>query len=118
MATYRKKPVLIEATQWFKNGDHPQDDCQSMQGGGDDGSNVMTEGKVVRRYRSADTDGRSPCQFCGGVMRDHGWIETLEGGHIVCPGDFVITGVKGEVYACKPDIFQMTYEPVGDASES
>lgn len=45
-------------------------------------------------------------------MHDHGWIDTLEGGHIVCPGDFIITGVKGERYPCKPDIFAATYEPV------
>ena len=37
-------------------------------------------------------------------------IETLEGPHIVSPGDFVIIGVKGERYACKPDIFEATYE--------
>mgnify|MGYP001589441972 FL=1 len=43
-------------------------------------------------------------------MHVHGWIDTLEGGHIVCPGDWVITGVKGEYYPCKPDIFMMTYE--------
>ncbi len=41
----------------------------------------------------------------------NGWIRTLEGGHIVTPGDWIITGVKGERYPCKPDIFEMTYEP-------
>ena len=40
-----------------------------------------------------------------------GWINTLEGGHIVTPGDWIITGVKGEHYPCKPDIFELTYEP-------
>ncbi len=40
-----------------------------------------------------------------------GWIETLEGGHVVTPGDWIITGVKGERYPCKPDIFEQTYEP-------
>jgi hypothetical protein len=44
-------------------------------------------------------------------MHDHGWIDTLEGGHNVCPGDWIITGVKGEHYPCKPDIFAATYEP-------
>lgn len=39
------------------------------------------------------------------------WIETLEGGHEVTPGDWIITGVKGEKYPCKPDIFALTYEP-------
>lgn len=38
------------------------------------------------------------------------YIETLEGKMIVTPGDMVITGVAGEKYACKPDIFEKTYE--------
>jgi len=41
-----------------------------------------------------------------------GWIQTLEGGHVVSPGDWIITGVKGEKYPCKPYIFAVTYEPV------
>ena len=40
-----------------------------------------------------------------------GWIDTLEGGHIVCPGDWIITGIKKEKYPCKPDVFAATYEP-------
>jgi hypothetical protein len=95
---YRKKPVVIEATQWFVNGDHPDD--------GED-----REGKVVRYYRHPDVDGEHACQHCAQAMNFHGWIDTLEGGHIVCPGDWVITGVKGERYPCKPDIFEATYEP-------
>jgi hypothetical protein len=55
--------------------------------------------------------GTNTCDHCGDIMRNHGWIDTLEGGHIVCPGDWIITGVKGEHYPCKPDIFEMTYEP-------
>ena len=47
-------------------------------------------------------------------MHEHGWIDTLEGGHIVCPGDWIITGVKGENYPCKPDIFAATYEETED----
>jgi hypothetical protein len=42
-------------------------------------------------------------------------IATLEGWHGVTPGDYIITGVKGEHYPCKPDIFAMTYEPVEQA---
>lgn len=42
-----------------------------------------------------------------------GWsIDTLEGKHEVTVGDWIITGVKGERYPCKPDIFEMTYEKV------
>lgn len=70
---FRKKPVVIEATQWFKMGDHP----------------------AVKP-----------------LYNDLGIIETLEGNHQVIPGDWIITGVKGEMYACKDEIFKMTYEPV------
>ena len=79
---FRKKPVVIEATQWWKMGDHP--------------AVVETPEWIVG----------------GGHPR--GWVETLEGGHIVTPGDWIITGVQGEHYPCKPDIFEQTYEEVGD----
>lgn len=46
--------------------------------------------------------------------KEYGIIETLEGGFIVKPGDWIITGVKGEKYSCKPDIFEETYEKVDD----
>lgn len=80
MAKFRKKPVVIEATQWFKQGDHPA---------------VTTK------------DDSAP----GFLPQTHGWVPTLEGGHIVTPGDWIITGVQGEHYPCKPDIFAATYEP-------
>jgi len=76
---YRKKPVVIEATQWFNHGDHPA---------------------VVRPPKGEDTSDL------------WGWIHTLEGGYRVVPGDYIITGVKGEHYPCKPEIFAATYEPV------
>lgn len=40
-------------------------------------------------------------------------IKTLEGEMTATIGDWIIKGVKGEIYPCKPDIFEMTYEPVG-----
>ena len=39
-------------------------------------------------------------------------IPTLEGNMIANVGDYIIRGVKGEFYPCKPDIFELTYEPV------
>ena len=39
-------------------------------------------------------------------------IDTLEGQMTAQPGDYIIIGVKGEKYPCKPDIFEATYEPV------
>jgi hypothetical protein len=38
-------------------------------------------------------------------------IQTLEGKMLASPGDWIIRGVKGELYPCKPDIFELTYEP-------
>ncbi len=115
---FRKKPVVIEAIQWFKNGDHPEDhdefgsaiDCDMAREKYYD--YLQTEGKIVRRYRHPDIDGEKKCEHCRKEMKHHGWIDTLEGGHIVCPGDWVIKGIKGELYPCKPDIFEATYEPV------
>jgi len=74
MSKFRKKPVVIEAVQWFKHGDHP----------------------AVKDSIASECNG---------------WIDTLEGGHVVSVGDWIITGVKGEHYPCKPDIFALTYEP-------
>lgn len=75
---FRKKPVVIEATQWFKDGDHP-----AVVG------NPQNDPRLSGYYA----------------------IKTLEGWMQVTPGDWIITGVKGEHYPCKPDIFAMTYDP-------
>ena len=90
---FRKKPVIIEAVQWFRKGDSPDviSDCPEL------------EHLNVKH-----------CEHCGGNASDHGWCPTLEGGHIVCPGDMIITGVKGEHYPCKPNIFVLTYEPANE----
>jgi hypothetical protein len=98
---FRKKPVVIDASLWMKNGDHPQDECLDRE---------KQEGKVVRYFRRPDIPGDGHCRECGAMMHVHGWIDTKEGGHIVCPGDWIITGVAGERYPCKPDIFEKTYD--------
>jgi len=117
---FRKKPVVIEATQWFKNGDHPLDYSKTHDGisGGriiqykpEYRKEMEWEGDIVRYYRHPMINGQSSCKQCGDILHNHGWIDTLEGGHIVCPGDWIITGVQGEHYPCKPDIFKDTYEP-------
>ena len=120
MPKYRKKPVVIEAVKWNHNGDHPLD-YSSPRNGFENGEmrefsaeeclEQRWEGQIVRYYRRPDDSGSRICEHCGREMNDHGWIDTLEGGHIVCPGDWIITGVKGEFYPCKPDIFEATYEP-------
>jgi hypothetical protein len=103
MAKYRKKPVVIEATQWWKNGDHPEDGYETHPTEG-----WRYEGKVVCYFHRPGVPSDSICSHCHRHMQSHGWIDTLEGGHIVCPGDWIITGVAGEKYPCKPDIFAAT----------
>ena len=120
---YRKKPVVVAAHQWFKNGDHPQDETRTIVPVPGDGNSFQSEGKVVSYYRHPDVPAIKPCEQCGKPHHVHGWIDTLEQGHRVCPGDWIITGVKGERYPCKPDIFALTYEaniaqPVQPATEA
>lgn len=86
MPKFRKKPVEVEAVEWNKAGDHP----------------------AVGHY----SDDSTPCHYCHLPIYGHGWIDTLEGGHIVCPGDYVVTGVQGENYPVKPSIFRQTYAPL------
>jgi hypothetical protein len=113
---YRKKPIEVEATQWFKNGDHPRDNSQPYRPmeEGETLDDVLSEGQVVRYFRHPEVEGSRSCEKCGQQMHYHGWIDTLEGGHIVCPNDWIITGIKGEYYPCKPDIFEATYELVDE----
>lgn len=93
---YRKKPVEIEAIQWY--GKH-------FIGG-------------VPDWISEAIDKHMPigigAEPTGGIMRlgDQIHISTLEGIMIAMPGDYIIKGVKGELYPCKPDIFEMAYEKV------
>lgn len=117
MPRFRKKPVEIEAHRWLTNGDHPADDCAIFQrptGPNGETFDYPGEGKVVRYFRRPEPEyaGELPHDACGRTWHDHGWIDTLEGGHCVCPGDWIITGIKGERYPCKPDIFAASYEAV------
>jgi hypothetical protein len=84
---FRKKPVVVGAVQWFKQGDNPD----------------------VTQFDYVHSD-HVECVKCCKLMAEHGWVQTLEGGHIVCLNDWIITGVQGEKYPCKPDIFEQTYE--------
>ncbi len=111
MVKYRKRPVVIEATQWFKNGDHPLD-TREVFVDDETGKPFAGEGAIVRYFRRPDVDGDEVCPTCSRVMNDHGWIDTLEGQHIVCPGDWIITGIAGGFFSCKPCMFEATYEPV------
>ena len=103
MAKFRKKTAVIDASQWHQNGDHPLDDYTA---------GTPNEGRLVRRYRHPDIDGKTECKDCGYIMHVHGWIDSGGDGHTVCPEDWIITNEHNEHYPRKPDIFEQTYEAV------
>lgn len=78
MNKFRKKPVVIEAEQFFYSAERWPDGVER------------------------------PDPNARGI--GYGFIDTLDGRMMVADGDWVITGVKGERYPCKPDIFAATYE--------
>lgn len=91
MTKYRKKPVVIDAIQY----EYPMMDAVAEFAGPEF---PVSLGERVEGGRELI-------------------ISTLEDGskgqakHVASPGDWIIRGVKGEIYACKPDIFAATYEP-------
>ena len=82
MAKYRKKPIIIDAEQFWPNKDWP------------------------KGVHTTAVDPNDPSKGNQTV------VATLEGDLHVSSGDWIITGVKGEKYPCKPDIFEATYEKV------
>ena len=77
---FKMKPVVIDAIQWG-------------------GTNVAELREHFGPFLDWHFEGTS-----------HVIIATLEGAHRADPGDWIIKGVKGEFYPCKPDIFDITYE--------
>ena len=86
MTAYRKRPVVIEAWQW--------------DGGFESAFEIISK---MDARATCVRDRRGDVTFT---------IDTLEGAMMVSPNDFVIRGVQGEFYPCKPDIFRSTYEEV------
>lgn len=87
---YRKKPVVIEAFKWTGGRDQIEDPewaCAAIRSG-----KIQITNPRIGQF----------------TMQ----ITTLEGTMTALPGDFIIQGVHGEIYPCKPDIFEKTYERV------
>lgn len=85
MAKFRKKPVVIDAIQYKR------------------GENIM----LVQDFFGAENG--SLLKFDENL--NEYYIATLEGKMHLTHGDWIIKGVQGEFYPCKPDIFEQTYEP-------
>lgn len=89
MGKYRKLPVVIEAFLWTGGEDQQEDPEWAIDG--------IIDGTIV---------------IAGSGQDVHLEIKTSEGTTIANSGDYVIKGVKGKLYPCKPDVFEMTYEKV------
>jgi len=88
MTYFRKKQVVIEAVRYTGKGFHISDVPQKFK----DAVIILNPGSLPHSNKPH--------------------INTLEGPHYVSDGDWIIEGVKGEFYPCKPDIFEQTYEEV------
>ena len=100
---YRKRPVVIEAFQY-------------------DGDMINSSGKPYVPEWAISAVNNNTMYYDGSELFIHTlegdhhvtelFIHTLEGDHHVTVGDYVIQGINGELYSCKPDIFEKTYEVV------
>lgn len=88
MPQFRKKPVVISAEQWFPPHDPRHKPIADVIPGAESFDALIASRMGVRYY-----------------------VDTLEGAMRVSDGDWIITGVNGEKYPCKPDIFEKTYDP-------
>lgn len=99
----------MEATQWFRNGDHPFDGSKPVDTSGP--STTLTEGKVVQFFRRLHIPGDRICQECGNVMHKHGIIVGLnQQEETVHPGDYIVTDPKGRFYRRSAVEFEAMFE--------
>lgn len=91
---YRKIPVVVEAVQWTGENQREMFDFLTNYEKTDDYMSASGEHFVIDHNAVK-----------GGLV-----IKTLEGEHIASIGDYIIRGVAGEFYPCKPEIFEKTYE--------
>ncbi len=90
---YVKKPVVIEAFEWTGK----EEDLANLNDFCDSFSVLPVVTSPIK------AEARKAIVLI---------IPTLEGDHTALPGDFIIKGIAGEFYPCKPDIFWKTYDPV------
>ena len=93
---YRKLPVVIDAVEW--TGENHREMWEFLTGNTDENTSMTT---CDANFYIAHE------KVAGGLV-----IKTLEGDHMANIGDFIIKGIKGEYYPCKPEIFHKTYEVV------
>jgi hypothetical protein len=103
MLKYRKKPIEIEAAQWDGTAEGATPIIDWILANGDTATY-----RCSNPERCSENDGDTPHTIA---------IPTLEGTMHATVGDWIIRGVQGEFYPCKPDIFAATYDSVADAPQ-
>ena len=106
MGIYRKKPVEVEARIFPDDG---PSQCEIADWVSINGSQLALYDGLVEKNVKTSTEAKWRWRS--------GSIKTLEGSLQVNIGDWIIKGIKGEFYPCKPDIFDLTYEPTTPAAE-
>lgn len=112
---YKRKEEIVEAVQWFKNGDHPKDNCKVITPNDCSIPPFLSEGLFVRRYNHPFHKGNEICEFCGNPLNLHGWIDNPKAeDFLVCPGSWIIDDsiVMGDAE------FKNTYEPIEESVDS
>ena len=100
MGKYQRKPIFIEAEQWL-----------SIDF--DKHNSILREVKRIREREANE----GKCKHCGEVHSSHGWLDMTEenskiAGYIICPGDWIVRGEKGNLYPVKRNVFNSLYEEV------
>ena len=95
MMRYQKKPIVIEAFRWTGGPDQTEDPAW------------IVDALIHCKARVMD----------GGTDNAIMILSTLNGNVTVHSGEWIVKGVKGELYPCRPDIFEATYKPVNESAE-
>lgn len=92
----RKKPIEIEAVKW--TGENHREMFDFLENKSNEYISISGDNFYINHNKIE-----------GGLI-----IKTLEGEHMASIGDYIIKGINGEFYPCKPDIFEKTYDIIGD----
>ena len=96
---YRKKPIVVEAFQMTRHRRWNNEEWPEW---------------LHKAWNKLTLD---PGAFFSGFDQERLYLNTLEGEMKVDYGDYIIQGIRGELYPCKPDIFKATYDPVPNEPE-
>jgi len=99
MRKFQKKPIFVEAEQWFGVERIPGEQRNKFG---------------IMYYIPPDTEGMTVCKKCDNMLIEHGWLGRKVSGYLVCPKDWLVRDARNELYPVSPGIFEKIYEEVLD----